>query len=727
MRAFVAVFLVVFSLLPITNAQPWITVFEGRVQIGETLIVGEYQIMVTLEKREMRPYAIVYENNEIKKIVGQWNLTEVGDFRIILGSYDAEGQDVFVSLQYKPSLVKELRPREGFSFEVGGHPITIVKSSSEKLSLKVDGKEVEVKANSTKIYDKLALEYANGILKVYYAKVEVEKEEKEAYKIYYPFTRLKVKAGDQVQIPIEVRNNGNNDLNLQLSVISKPLGWAVELFNEMGTYEVSEISLKPGASEILNLLIKVPEGASGTKIVRFAVGEEAGEIILDVIKNSSVDVVIPMLSIECEAGQSVAFPITLSGEGTVNLEIKEKPEDWSAYFILNNQRVRSFLLNGKEQVTLFVEVPRDAELGEHSISFSVNGVEKSVSVFVYKTHKGEPAKLHITVKDEEGSPLQKAEIHIGSKTLFTDSYGKVTVEIKPGMYRVIVEKEGYEKSEKEVTVEAGEEKALEVTLAKLPYYFELEGSGDTVAVTTGSIGTYQLGIRNIGKAEDTYSLSLLGIPEGWSAEFYYAESPARSIKINSGESKEVTLRIIPPFNAQPGEYNLTIVVRSSSGLQKEMDLMVKLIGEYRLEMYPETPTVSIKASGDGVAYVSLENAGTAPTTNIKFEVSAPQGWDVEVAPQVIPELRSRYYSEKGGRSVTQVGIRERLTVTIKVPETTPAGTYQITITGKGDQAQASTQITVRVTQSSSSAYIGVFLLVLTFVAVAWMIRRVGRR
>ncbi|MDK2782942.1 MAG: hypothetical protein PWQ32_531, partial [Thermococcaceae archaeon] len=43
------------------------------------------------------------------------------------------------------------------------------------------------------------------------------------------------------------------------------------------------------------------------------------------------------------------------------------------------------------------------------------------------------------------------------------------------------------------------------------------------------------------------------------------------------------------------------------------------------------------------------------------------------------------------------------------------------------QAQASTQITVRVTQSSNTAYIGILILVLTFGAVIWMMRRVGRR
>ncbi len=723
------IFVLLLSSFPFMSAQPWVTVFEGRVKIGESLIVGEYKIYLTLEKNEMKPYAIIYEDKEIKKIVGQGNLTEVGSIRVVLGSYNAENEDVFVALQYKPPLTKEITPKNGASFEVGDYSLKVMDSGNESVLLSINGDDIEVRANSVRVYDKLALEYIEDVLRVYYANVEVDRKVRKDYEVYYPFRGLKVKAGDEVQIPITVYNNGNKELNLQLKILSKPLGWDVRVLDESGKYEVNEIALNPKASAVLTLFIKISEDASGKKGIRFAVGEEISEITLDVVKNAGIDVIIPMLGVETEAGQSVTFPIIIKNRGeekAVKLEVTEKPAGWNAYFLMGNQRVKSFLLEGEQEITLFVEAPRNAELGEHKIGFSINGIEKNVSVFIYKTYKGEPAKILVIVKDEEGDFVQRAKISTGDETTLTDGYGKAKIELKPGEYKIFVEKEGYELVEKEVSVEDGEEKTLEITLTKLPYYFELEGNGDTVAIAAGSIGRYALTIKNLGKEEDWYSLSAFDVPEGWSAEFYYAESPMRKIKISPGESKEVALRIVPPFNAQPGEYNLTIVVKSSSGLEKRINLVVKLIGEYKFEMYPETPMLSIKADREGIAYLSLENTGTAPITNIKFEVSAPQGWDVKVTPQVIPELGSLYF-EEGNVGERTSEPKNRLTVTIKVPETTPAGTYQITITGKGDQAQASTQITVRVTQSSNTAYIGILILVLTFGAVIWMMRRVGRR
>lgn len=725
---FALIVILLASALPVGVSQPWITVFEGKVKIGETLILGDYQVRVTQEKGTLKPYAIIYKGENIKDVAELKDIIEADEVRIIPGSFNEETKEVFIVLQYEPGLSKEVTPERGLSFEVGDYSVRVIDSSNESVSLSINGAKIEVKENSSRIYDRLAFVYNDGILRVYHAGVQVKLEGKKDYEIYYPFEGLKVEAGARVQIPVSVMNNGNGDLNLPLKIISKPLGWDVKLLE--GGIWVSEIRLKAGGSANLLLQINIPMGAKGKNSVSFAIGDEVGKITLDVIEKQGLEVKTPLLGIEAEAGNSVSFPIELTNNGdekSIELEIKEKPPNWDAYFSLDGQRIRSFLLEKSGQITLVVKTPRNAELGSHLIKVAINNETYSFSIFIYKTHKGEPAKLTLEVKDEEGKPVKGAKIYAGNKTAVTDSYGKAEIEVKAGKHEIGVKKEGYEESKEEVQVEDGEEKSVEVRLYRLPYYFTAEGEGDTIGVTTGSTGTYTLTVRNLGKEDDVYSFSVLGLPAEWSYEFYYTQSPIKSVKIASGESRDVALRIVPAFNAQPGEYNATIIVKSSSGMEKRISLAVKLMGEYRFEMYPETPMVGIKAGKEGVAYVSLENTGTAPITNIKFEASAPQGWEVKIVPQTIPELRSSYAGVKGGVRVISSSGQNRLTVNIKVPKTTPAGTYQITITGKGDQAQASTQITVRVTQSSKSAYLGIIILVVAFGFVIWLMRRVGRR
>ncbi|AHF80319.1 NEW3 domain-containing protein [Thermococcus paralvinellae] len=730
--------LLVVSFFPISNAQPWVEIFEGRVKIGESLKVGDYLIKLT-QNKDYQPYIIVYKGEDIKalQMATFGTVIEVESLKIVVGSL--EDDKLFLVIQWKPELVEEISPKPGEEYKIGDYIVYIENVTDKQTSLKINAKDYLIPMNSSIIYDKLVLEYKEGKLYAYLVKVSVEKVPKLDYEVHYPFDSITAKAGETVEIPIEIINTGDTPITLPLRVVFKPVGWEVKI--KVSDYEVNELTLKPngqtGSSVTAKLEIKIPSMEKGLKIIRFSIGKELGEIKIYVQQKEEIEVKLPILSIESEAGEKVAFPITLTNYGPdkiINLQVVEKPKDWDAYFMLNGVRVRSFLLPGatsqgatSEIISLVAEIPRNAELGNHKIKFAINNATYSFSIFIYKTHEGEPARLIVTVKDEEGNPVRKARIHVGNSTVFTDNYGKAEIELKAGNYKVFVEKEGYEKVREEITLEDGEEKNIEITLKRLPYYFTVEGEGDTITVTTGSIGTYTLTIENLGKEDDAYTLSVLGLPSEWSSEFYYVQSPVRSIKVEAGSSKDVMLRIVPPFNAQPGEYNLTIVVKSSSGFERKLALLVKLIGEYRFEMYPEMPMISIKAGKEGIAYVSLENTGTAPITNIKFEVSAPQGWEVKVVPQVIPELKSHYIEKENIRVVGIGSEQNRITITVKVPETTPAGTYQITITGKGDQAQASTQITVRVTQSSKSAYIGILMLVLTFGAVIWMMRRVGRR
>ncbi|ALM74544.1 NEW3 domain-containing protein [Thermococcus barophilus] len=730
MKKLSTVMLLFLLLSSIAQAQPWIEVFQGKVKIGETLIVGKYQIKITQEKETLMPYAIIYKGNEIIKVAGLNDTIEAEKIRIIPGSFNPESEEVFLVVQYEPSLFNEIKPKAGLSFSVNGYSIKILNSSEESAELSINGAEIIVKSNTSRVYDKLAFVYNGEILRVYYADVSVKLEEKRDYEIYYPFESLNVKAGEEIRIPISIINNGNDELQLPVQVTSKPPGWDAKIIDGQSGYEVGGIILRPKSSAQLFLDVKIPEDSEGVKTVTFAVGEEIGAVKISVTKESGMEVKVPILGVEAEAGETLKLPVEIINKGKekeVTLEVKGKPQNWNVYFMLNGQRVRSALLDKQLAFTLVIETPRNADLGMHSIAFSVNGIEKRVSVFIYKTHKGEPAKLILTVKDEDGNFVGKAEVTVGNETAFTDSYGKVELEVKSGKYLLVIEKEGYEKFEKIIKLEDGEEKSLDVTLVKLPYYFTVEGQGDIVQVKTGGIGTYTFTINNLGKTDDTYSLSCSGMPEGWSAEFYVNEIPVKSVQVDAGKSKDVLLRIIPPFNAQPGNYNITISIKSSSGIERTLSLMVKLVGEYRIELYPQTPMISVKAGNEGRAVVTIQNSGTAPITNVKFEVSAPQGWDVRVIPESIPELKPMVF---GGGNVKAIAVPSKPTsvqVIVKVPKTTPAGTYQITITAKGDQAQASTQITVRVTQSSKSAYLGILILLLTFGAVIWMMRRVGRR
>ncbi|AIF68983.1 hypothetical protein PAP_02810 [Palaeococcus pacificus DY20341] len=728
---FALIVLLLASTIPFSTSQPWVEVFEGKVKIGETLIVGGYQIKITQgytnNSQVPETYAIIYKGEQIKEVAKLgFNPIEVENVRIIPGSFNDETQEIFIVLQYKPSLVKEITPKEGVSFSVNDYSIEVIASSNESVSLSINGNEISIGNNSSRVYDRLAFEYNEGILKVYSADVQVKREEMRDYEIYYPFGSLKVEAGDKVQIPITVINNGVEDITLGLRIISKPLGWSAKLLEAGSNYEISEISLKAKTSTNLILLIEIPEDAEGLNIIRFAVGDEVGEVKLDVAGKEGLEVKTPILALETEAGQAVSFPIQFINYGDekiVELEITEKPSDWNAYFTLNNQRIKSFLLDKSEQVNLIVEPPRNAELGEHEIKFLVNGVEHSVSVYIYKTHKGEKATLKISVLDDESKPIASAEVLIGNEKYLTDAQGTLEVELNPGDYMVEVKKEGFISHKEEISLSDGEEKSLIIRLTRVSYYFTAEIESDHLTVQFEYQIPYAVTLVNLGKLEDTYSLELKGLPSDWAYMFLkdtQSNIQVQSIKLDSEESRTVYLKIIPSYNAEPGTYNATLIITSSSGIKYERRLEIELVGSYELSVSLTSYQLSIKAGDESSTTMLLNNYGSAPITNINIEAEAPEGWEVEVVPSKIAKLESNRKGLVGGGS-NEVLLR------IKVPETTPAGEYRVTIRVKSDQAEWEDSLRVRVRQSSSSTYIGILILIAAFGGLILMMRRIGRR
>ncbi|USG99944.1 carboxypeptidase regulatory-like domain-containing protein [Thermococcus argininiproducens] len=714
---FVLTLFLLASISPVTASLPWITVFEGRLQVGERLIVGNYQITITQEKYTLDSYAIIYKEEKIRSVVELNGTLEIDNIRIISGSFNENG--IFIVLQYKPSFLERIEPQERAVFDIDGYSVLIVNSSEEMVSLKINGADLTIKNNSSRVYDKLILVYNNGILDIYSANVQVRHKKEENYEIYYPFTSLNIDAGNKVQLPITIVNGGTDSLELSLRILSKPADWEVGFFDENSNYRINGLILTPGGSVTVNLLINIPETARGMYTTAFAIGEKIGRINLNVTEAPSggIGLKLPLLSIEAEAGEKIIFPIQFTSytdEKVVELQIRGLSPEWDAYFSLNGQRVRSFLLDGSEVVNLVVKSPKNAELGEHKITFSVNGIEKNVSVLIYKTHKGEPAKLILTIVDEEGKPVSKAKVQIGNETYIANANGILERALPKGNYTIVVSKEGYETKEEKISLEDGEEKGKTITLTRLSYYFVVEMESNHLTTGFDFQPVYEIRIDNLGKEDDEYALSIEGLPSDWAVNFLrdmQSNLEIKSIKVGSEESKSTYLRIIPSFNAKPGIYNATLKIKSTSGNEIEKQFEVEVMGRYELHLEASNYLVSLQPAEEKIIPITLRNFGNT-VTNVNIEVDAPQGWDVEVEPQKLAKIEEK--------AVEAINLR------IRPSKTTPAGEYRINIEVKSDQTESQIQLTARVRQSSSSVYLGIIILVVAFVAVILMMRRVGR-
>jgi uncharacterized membrane protein len=149
-----------------------------------------------------------------------------------------------------------------------------------------------------------------------------------------------------------------------------------------------------------------------------------------------------------------------------------------------------------------------------------------------------------------------------------------------------------------------------------------------------------------------------------------------------------------------------------------LQLEAVVTGTYDLKLMPQTQRLSFEtvAGKEKTLVLYLWNDGTAPIENIEIYSQKPDGWEVSFEPGTIPELDS--YSSKGKP--------DQVKMTVKAPERTIPGDYQISVSAAGDQSQDSIALRVTVKVPTTWGWFGIGIiaavLVLLF-GIFWKLKR----
>jgi uncharacterized membrane protein len=138
-----------------------------------------------------------------------------------------------------------------------------------------------------------------------------------------------------------------------------------------------------------------------------------------------------------EAGDTAIFELTLVNHGktaTYNLRwwAYREAKNWDIKFEDGDKEVYKTLLpegSSPKTVTLAVETPGDAKVGESPIHVYIGDGRITLYVKITETHKGEKGSLALTVTDKDGDSIKGATVSVYSQNKFVD-YAKTTVEGK---------------------------------------------------------------------------------------------------------------------------------------------------------------------------------------------------------------------------------------------------------------------------------------------------------
>ena len=266
-----------------------------------------------------------------------------------------------------------------------------------------------------------------------------------------------------------------------------------------------------------------------------------------------------------EAGDTAVFDLAVTNRGDtgtclLNYWTYRGTEDWKIRFEDGDREVYRMLVPAGEtkNVRLIVETAGHAAVGEYPIRVGIGEGTIWVYVRITKTHSGETGTLEATVVDKEGNVVKGADIGIYDgdtrvEGMLSTAEGKVSIGAPMGTYTVRVTKPGYREWEKkDVEVRIGRTIDLGIVpLEKENFFAEIRVKSPSKVVAIGTNPLYEIVLKNVGRNDDTFALSVEGLAEQWYARFRESREAAEEVSeiyIPSGEEKTLYLDLIPPYS-----------------------------------------------------------------------------------------------------------------------------------------------------------------------------------
>uniref|UniRef100_A0A7J3UYI4 Alpha-galactosidase NEW3 domain-containing protein n=1 Tax=Candidatus Methanosuratincola petrocarbonis (ex Vanwonterghem et al. 2016) TaxID=1867261 RepID=A0A7J3UYI4_9CREN len=391
---------------------------------------------------------------------------------------------------------------------------------------------------------------------------------------------------------------------------------------------------------------------------------------------------------------------------TYKLSTTGLPEGWTARFLYSGTEVKSLNIKVGESVTIKMEitVPQSTDTGDYSITFKATGTNDvitlplnvevsplqrkldlaSTTLHIYN-EIGQNVRFPLTLSNN-GEITETINLSIsapeGWNAQFLTSDGKTVLSLilAPASSRslelVLTPPKDVNPSDYSFVVKAtsqdGSVSASATLIATL-------GKSAGIALTTalphqlshGKSLSYPITLKNSG-VNGTFTLSVSGLPKGWSSCFKSGTSEILSLFLDSGASVTVNLEVTPSENSI-GTYQIVVRVFDESGLQvASLPLLATISAPDRgLAMTPSYTGLSVESGSSATFTITLANTGETDEL-VSLKTAAPEGWTVKISAQDQSASISNICLQSGQKST--------LTLKVTPPDNAVLGTYNLTIT-----------------------------------------------
>ena len=481
-----------------------------------------------------------------------------------------------------------------------------------------------------------------------------------------------------VTYDVTVTNTGNEEDTFTLSVTEPPTGWEASL-------DQYEVILGGGAFTLLHLSVTAPaEAQEGEWVVVTVDGysqkRDHHRAILDTnttirIPIRAVDIAVDVYNLQEDPGVAVVYTLTVYNNGTdpdsYDLAITRKPAQWQTE--LSDATLMDIPAGADETATLTVTIPpwalnfNFAEVDVTATSQGNNSKSDTVTTnttvntirsfglgadgFQFTLFPGNSTLITFTITNYGNGAESFDFVHsILPKSpdwgSVWDPAGQNVLDIDPaggsGQFTLNISVPAdatpmWGNFTVTVVMHSDGTQRLEFPMSvRVVHFAALDVAADTTVATIqpGTPYAFGLTISNRGNDEDTFDLSVSGLPGNWQGRFKQASLYVDNITLTKGQIGGVWLEVTTNASDLPGDTLLEVNVSSQLNplIFKRVTFTLTTNTTYDLSVELNTTTkegspnssipfqFTVNELGNGHEYVSI-----SPPTGL------PSGWVVTIS------------------------------------------------------------------------------------------------
>jgi uncharacterized membrane protein len=210
-----------------------------------------------------------------------------------------------------------------------------------------------------------------------------------------------------------------------------------------------------------------------------------------------------------------------------------------------------------------------------------------------------------------------------------------------------------------------------------------------VTVQAGTTTTVNLRLHNYGLPPERFTLSVDGVPKGWTATVLGGGQPVAAAMPATGANVGLDLRLDVPKDAQIGTQTLTVKADSSS-THVALPVAVTLAKDLPAKLSVQAQLPELRGSTrSSFAYTLTIKNDSGKKLLVSLAAQAPQNFDTS--------FTEAYGSQELNTVPIEAGKTKDVKLKVTPPESTDAGNYPVVVKVAAEDATASANLKVDVT------------------------------